>query len=185
MKIEKTDFKGLFVITPSIFKDERGFFMELYRQDKFEEIGIRGNFTQENQSRSKKNVIRGLHFQWNPPLGKLIRAAKGAVFSVAVDLRKNSKTFGKWFGVNLDEDSNKEMYAAPGFATGFCVLSDMAEVHYGYTNLYNPKGESNILWNDRKIGIIWPVKNPILSERDKNAQTFDEWLNRKESDSFS
>ncbi len=131
-----------------------------------------------------KSVVRGLHFQWDPPLAKLIRVSWGLIFAVAVDIRKKSPALGKWMGIELSAEERKEMYVPPGFASGFCSLSDPAQVEYLYTAPYNPKGESSIIWNDPEIGIRWPVKNPVLSPRDASGQTFQEWLKRPESDCF-
>ncbi|TSC96827.1 MAG: dTDP-4-dehydrorhamnose 3,5-epimerase [Parcubacteria group bacterium Athens0714_26] len=182
MKIEKTDINDLYIITPEVFRDNRGFFIEVCRKDKFKEAGIDVDFVQFNQSQSKKGVVRGLHFQWDKPLGKLIRVTKGNAFVVVVDIRKKSDTFKQWFGLELSEDNKKLLYAPSGFAAGFCALSDLVDVQYGYTALYNSKAESNIIWNDLDIGIEWPIKNPIISDRDKNAQTFQNWVIRPESE---
>lgn len=184
MKIEKTKFDGLYVITPVILKDNRGFFAEIYRKDRLKEAGIDINFVQDNQSQSKKNIIRGLHFQWDPPLGKLMRVIKGEVFMVVADIRKKSKTFSQWFGLKISEKNMKQVYAPFGFATGFCVLSDLADVQYKYTDFYNSQGEANILWNDPDLKIKWPVRKPILSDRDRNALTFNSWLKKPESSLF-
>ena len=185
MDITETNLKGLFVILPRVLEDTRGFFVELYRDDAFRKIGIPSAFVQENQSHSKKNVLRGLHFQWDPPLGKLIRVVAGRVFMVAVDIRKRSPTLGRWFGEEFRAEEHRELYASPGFAAGFCTLSESADVEYHYTALYNPKGESNIVWNDPTLGIQWPIADPILSPRDAEAQTFDAWLQRPESAFFT
>lgn len=184
MILEETGLRGLYVITPEILEDNRGFFMELFRKDRFAEHGIDLTFVQQNLSFSKKNVIRALHFQWDPPLGKLVRVTEGRVFAVGVDIRKKSPTLGKWFGVELSHDNKKSLYAPPGFAFGFCVLDDFAEVQYLYTALRNANAESSFMWNDPDVGVQWPVSNPILSEKDASAQTFKEWLIRPESDSF-
>ncbi|MEK7076765.1 MAG: dTDP-4-dehydrorhamnose 3,5-epimerase [Patescibacteria group bacterium] len=184
MKIEETNLEGLSVITSDILEDNRGFFAELYRKDLFEERGINVNFVQQNVSVSGKRVIRALHFQWDKPLGKFIRVTDGRVLAVAADIRKNSSTLGKWFGIELGKDNRKAMYAPPGFAFGFCVLDDPAEVQYLYTALRNANAESSILWNDPTIEIKWPIKDPILSEKDASAQTFEEWMRRPEADYF-
>ena len=184
MNIEQTKLKDLVIITPEIHEDERGFFMELYRKSEFEQAGFISNYVQDNQSHSKKDVVRGLHFQWEPMLGKILRVANGSVYAVAVDIRKKSKTLGGWIGVEISQQNKLQLYAPPGFATGFCALSENTDVQYKYSAYYNPKGESNILWNDSDIGIKWPTTNPIVSERDNQAQTFKEWLKTKESDNF-
>ncbi len=184
MKIEKTGIADLFVITPDVLGDERGFFTEVWRKDKFKEAGIDADFVQQNHSGSAKNVLRGLHFQWEPPMGKLMRVTYGSAFLVAVDIRKKSSTFGKWFGIEASKENRIQVYAPAGFARGFCVLSDAAEIQYLCTGIYNKQCESGILWNDPKMGIKWPVQNPTLSEKDKNAQTLADWALRQESDNF-
>lgn len=184
--IERTNIEDVLLVTPTVFQDERGFFSEVYRKDTFKEFGLDVEFVQDNHSGSVKNVLRGLHFQWEPPMGKLMRVTRGAAFLVAVDIRKGSKTLGKWFGVEASAENRKQVYAPAGFARGFCVLSDYAEVQYKCTGIYtSTKAESGILWNDPKIGIQWPVSEPILSEKDIKAQTLDQWLSRPESNFFS
>lgn len=176
---------GIKVIQPDVFEDARGFFMEVYRTDEYEKLGLPTRFVQENHSRSAKNVLRGLHFQWEPPMGKLMRVTTGEAFLVAVDIRKGSPTFGKWHGEVVSASNKKQVWAPAGFARGFCVLSDVAEIQYMVTGLYNPKAESGILWNDPAIGIDWPVSEPQLSEKDKVAQTLSDWTKREESDFFT
>ena len=185
MNIEKTDIKDLYIVTPAVFEDERGFFMEVYRKDKFKEFGIDIEFVQDNHSKSAKNVLRGLHFQWEPPMGKLMRVTNGSAFLVAVDIRKNSPTLGKWVGVEASAENRKQVYAPAGFARGFCVLSDVAEIQYKCTGIYNKNAESGILWSDPAINIKWPVAMPILSSKDAKAQTLAEWLAREESNRFA
>jgi dTDP-4-dehydrorhamnose 3,5-epimerase len=184
MQFEKTDFPGLYVATLKTHADERGFFVETFHKDKFREAGIDAEFLQDNQSVSKKNVIRGLHLQWEKPLGKLIRVSKGRAYVAAVDIRKDSPKFGMWFGVEFDEREPKAIYASPGFATGFAALEEETHVQYKYTALYNSQAEASILLNDPEIGIKWPVVEPIISARDMGALTFKEWLSRPESDLF-
>lgn len=185
MEFEKTKLAGLTVLTPEIKNDLRGSFFEIYRQDYFRDQGLPVGFVQVNQSHSIKNIIRGLHFQWQPALGKLMRVTAGSVFAVAADIRKQSSTFGKWLSLELTAENKKMIYAPSGLATGFCVISEApADVEYFYTALYNPKGESNIAWNDADLGIVWPVIKPILSDRDHGAQSFKSWLARPESDNF-
>jgi len=182
--IEKSPIDGVVVVRPEVFEDERGFFMEVYRKDQFEQLGLPGDFVQLNHSASRKNVVRGLHFQWEPPMGKLMRVTTGRAFLVAVDIRKNSPTLGKWFGIEASAENKIQLWAPACFARGFCVLSDYAEIQYLCTGIYGPRGESGILWNDPEIGIDWPVKDPILSEKDRNAQTLAQWLRREESEHF-
>jgi len=186
IKIESQPLDGLAVLVPEVFQDSRGFFMETYREDQFEELGLPTRFVQDNHSRSAKGVVRGLHFQWDPPMGKLMRVTLGSAFLVAVDIRKGSPTLGKWFGVEASAENRRQVWAPAGFARGFCVLSDFAEVQYKCTGAYNSKAESGILWNDRAIGIAWPIKasEAELSEKDRNAQTLAQWLARPESDNF-
>jgi len=169
---------------PDIFKDNRGFFYEVFKKSELEKYGVPAEFVQENQSGSVKNVVRGLHFQWDPPMGKLMRVTRGKAFLVAVDIRKGSPTLGKWVGIEASEENRYMMWAPAYFARGFATLSDYVEIQYLVTGEYNHKGESGILWNDPEIGIDWPVKNPILSEKDSKAQTLKEWLKRPESDNF-
>lgn len=172
------------VIVPDVFEDDRGFFMEAYRADKFAEIGLTIPYVQDNHSRSVKNVVRGLHFQWEPPMSKLMRVTVGEAFLVAVDIRKGSPTLGEWVGVVASDKNRRQVSAPAGFARGFCVLSDVAEIQYKCTGIYNHACESGILWSDPQIGIEWPVSKPILSGKDETAQTLQEWLQREESNTF-
>lgn len=184
-QIEKTGIRDVLIITPDIFKDERGFFTESYRKDKFAEFGVDMEFVQDNHSRSARNVLRGLHFQWEPPMAKLMRVIEGTAFLVAVDIRVGSPSFGKWVGVEASEENRKQVYAPAGCARGFCVLSEFAQIQYKCTGLYNNKAESGILWNDPAIGIDWPVKNPTLSQKDEVAQTLADWTNNPLSHKFT
>lgn len=184
MNIESTRLVGLKIIHPSVFSDERGFFMEVYRQDKLRAEGIDVNFVQASHSSSKSGILRGLHFQWDKPLGKLIRVIRGRAFVVAVDIKKKSSTCGQWFGIELSDENKTELWMPAGFASGFCVLGEGADVEYQYTAIYNPNGESNIIWNDPEIGINWPIQNPVLSPRDANASSLAVWLSRPEADVF-
>jgi dTDP-4-dehydrorhamnose 3,5-epimerase len=182
--VERTPIRDLAVVKPQVFQDDRGFFSEVYRQDKFKDLGLPETFVQLNHSGSVKNVLRGLHFQWDPPMGKFMRVTRGIAFLVAVDIRQGSPTLGKWYGVEASADNRWQVWAPAGFARGFCVLSDYAEIQYLCTGVYNNKGESGILWNDPEIGVQWPVVNGILSEKDRKAQTLAQWLKRDESRSF-
>lgn len=175
---------GLMVFQPEVFEDERGFFAEVYRKDQFTEYGITDEFVQDNHSRSGKGVLRGLHFQWEPPMGKLMRVTFGEAFLVAVDIRKNSPTLGKWYGERVSAANKKMVYAPAGFARGFCVLSEFAEIQYKCTGHYSNTAESGILWNDPELGIEWPCSDPILSGKDMQAQTLSAWLDRAESNHF-
>lgn len=183
-KVEETAIRDVLIITPEIFQDDRGFFTESYRKDKFSEFGLDMEFVQDNHSRSSRNVLRGLHFQWEPPMAKLMRVTEGTAFLVAVDIRIGSPTFGKWVGVESSVENRKLVYAPAGCARGFCVLSEFAQIQYKCTGIYNNKAESGILWNDPAIGIDWPVKNPILSKKDEVAQTLEEWKKNPNAQNF-
>jgi dTDP-4-dehydrorhamnose 3,5-epimerase len=183
-KIQSTHLNGIVVLKTEAFEDARGYFLEVFREDTFKALGLPYYFPQDNQSRSVKGVIRGLHFQWDPPMGKLMRVIYGTAFLVAVDIRKGSPTLGKWFGIEASAENKLQVWAPAGFARGFCVLSDVAEVQYKCTGIYNSKCESNIIWNDPTIGIEWPISKPILSERDSKAQTLKEWLSSPNSNYF-
>lgn len=174
-----TEIDDVCIIEPTVFGDNRGYFMETYSKKNFEEIGIKEEFVQDNQSKSKKGVLRGLHFQIENTQGKIVRVIKGNVFDVAVDLRRNSKTFGKWVGIELSEDNKKMLYIPPYFAHGFLVLSDEAEFTYKCTDIYNHSAESGIMYNDSDIKIEWPKVDCdiITSEKDGKWQTFEQFKN--------
>ncbi len=178
IRLESRHFGDVAVLVPDIFQDSRGFFMETYREDQFRALGLPSHFVQDNHSRSAKGVVRGLHFQWDPPMGKLMRVTLGAAFLVAVDIRKGSPTLGKWIGIEASAENRRQVWAPAGFARGFCVLSDVAEIQYKCTGLYNSKAESGIRWNDPQIGVEWPVSEPSLSAKDQQAQTLEQWLAR-------
>jgi len=175
---------GVVVLEPEVFEDKRGFFLEAFRADQFEKLGLPTNFVQDNHSGSVRGVTRGLHFQYDGAMAKLMRVTRGACFLVAVDIRKKSPTLGHWFGIEASAENRIQVFAPAGFARGFCALSDYAEVQYKCTAIYNPGGESGVLWNDPEIGVDWPVADPIVSDRDKKAQTLAEWLETPESDHF-
>lgn len=156
IKVTKAPIEGLYVIEPTVHGDSRGYFMETYNYNDMKEHGLDMVFVQDNQSKSSKGVLRGLHYQINHPQGKLVRVIKGKVFDVAVDIRKNSPTYGKWFGVELSEENKKQFLISPGFSHGFLVLSDEAEFCYKCTDFYHPDDEGGIAWNDPEIGIVWP-----------------------------
>jgi len=172
-KFQKTDLEGVYIIEQEVFGDERGFFMEIYNKEEFKKHGINIDFVQDNHSKSKKGVLRGLHFQKKYPQGKLVRVIKGKVFDVAVDLRKNSKTFGKWTGVELTAENKKIFWVPKGFAHGFVTLEDDTEFVYKCDEFYHPEDEGGLIWNDSGIGIKWPINNPTLSERDQEFPTLD------------
>jgi len=174
--IESRHLGDLVVVASQAYRDERGFFMEAFRSDQFEALGLPTKFVQDNHSFSRKGVIRGLHFQWDPPMGKLMRVTRGTAFLVAVDIRKGSPTLGKWVGTEASAENMKQVWAPAGFARGFCALTDAVEVQYKCTGTYNGKAESAIRWDDSDIGITWPVRDVIISEKDRKAQTLAEWL---------
>ena len=164
------DIEGLYVIEPTVFKDERGYFVETYNQNDMKEAGLDMVFVQDNQSMSTRGVLRGLHFQKQFPQGKLVRVVRGKVFDVAVDLRSDSKTYRKWFGVELSAENMKQFYIPEGFAHGFLVLSDEAEFCYKCTDFYHPGDEGGLAWNDPEIGVEWPLEERvdlIISEKDQ------------------
>jgi dTDP-4-dehydrorhamnose 3,5-epimerase len=173
------------LVEHEVFKDDRGSFMEIYKSDDFRAVGLPEAFTQLNQSRSRRNVVRGLHFQWDPPMAKLMRVSQGAAFLVAVDIRHDSPTLGQWVGETLTSDNHLQLWAPAGFARGFCALSETVDVQYLCTATYNHAAESGIAWNDPEIGIKWPVENPLLSPKDAKADTLRQWLETAESRSFS
>ena len=170
IKVTPCEIEGLYVIEPTVFKDERGYFVETYNQNDMKEAGLDMVFVQDKQSMSVRGVLRGLHFQKQYPQGKLVRVVRGKVFDVAVDLRADSKTYGKWFGVELSDENMKQFYIPEGFAHGFLVLSDVAEFCYKCTDFYHPGDEGGLLWNDEEIGVQWPLEEGvdlIISEKDK------------------
>lgn len=170
MKVKKTSLEGCLVIEPRIFGDDRGFFTETFQDKRYaQKANIKQSFVQDNYSRSTKGVLRGLHFQKQNPQGKLVRVVRGEVFDVAVDIRPDSPTFGKWESVVLSEETKNQFWVPPGFAHGFLVLSDIADFEYKCTDYYNPDDEHTIIWDDQDIGIKWPINNPILSTKDKNG----------------
>ncbi len=174
MKAIETSLKGCYIIEPAVFGDHRGFFLESFNQRVFSEItNSNYSFVQDNHSKSVKGVLRGLHYQYQKPQGKLVRAVRGEIFDVAVDARKSSPTFGKWFGIVLTEENKKQLWVPPGFAHGFVVLSETAEVLYKTTDYYNPGDEKCIRWNDASLKIDWPYAGiPMLSEKDMKGLNF-------------
>ena len=181
MKYEasRLEIDGPILIKPKVIYDERGFFVESYTKDEFERMGIKDEFVQDNHSLSVKNTLRGMHFQIEPyAQSKLVRCISGSILDVAVDIRKDSKTFGKHVKVVLSSEDKKMFYIPKGFAHGFLVLSDVAEVIYKVDNFYNREYDSGVIWNDPELGIEWPVANPILSEKDRKLQRFAELKKR-------
>ncbi len=170
MNIIETVLPGVLIIEPKVFGDARGFFLETFHKQRYGEADIPGQgleFVQDNHSRSRKGVLRGLHFQLENPQGKLVSAGTGAVFDVAADVNPDSPTYGQWVGVELSEENHRQLWIPPGYAHGFCVLSDIADFQYKCTALYHPESDGGVLWNDPVLAIDWPIVNPILSEKDK------------------
>ena len=173
MKVNPTQIAGVLIIEPTVFGDDRGFFLESFNERAMREIGIDAHFVQDNHSRSQRNVLRGLHYQINQPQGKLVRVVDGTVFDVAVDIRRNSSTFGKWVGMELSAENKRMFWMPPGMAHGFVVLSDSADFLYKATDYYAPEFERTILWNDPDLGIEWPLMgDPILSSKDVAGKSF-------------
>jgi dTDP-4-dehydrorhamnose 3,5-epimerase len=180
VRVEKTSIPEVLLLEPKVFADARGSFLETWGERLFAELGIAARFVQDNQSRSDRNVLRGLHYQIRQPQGKLVRVAAGAIFDVAVDLRRHSKSFGRWVGMRLDAESHRMAWIPPGFAHGFCVLGEGAEVLYKVTDFYAPEHDRTLLWNDPALGIDWPLAGePVLSDKDRcgvplaQADTYD------------
>jgi dTDP-4-dehydrorhamnose 3,5-epimerase len=166
VRIPPTTLPGVQIIEPDVYRDERGFFLEVYRAALFSAAGLPAAFVQDNHSRSARGTVRGLHWQWRRPQAKLVRVVIGEIFDVAVDIRRGSPTFGRWVGVGLSADNLRQTFVPEGFAHGFCVLSETADVEYKCTDYYDPGGESGLPWNDPGIGIDWPVLDPLLSVKD-------------------
>jgi dTDP-4-dehydrorhamnose 3,5-epimerase len=174
VRFVETELKGVILIEPDVHEDRRGCFLELYHGRKYASGGIALPFVQDNFSRSVRGTLRGMHYQLKRPQGKLIFVVEGATFDVAVDVRRGSPTFGKWQGVELSADNKRQFYIPPGFAHGFCVLSEAAGVVYKCTDFYLPEDERGIMWNDRAIGIAWPVSSPVLSPKDQSYKSLAE-----------
>ncbi|AUL94342.1 dTDP-4-dehydrorhamnose 3,5-epimerase [Vibrio vulnificus] len=174
MTLITTKIKDLVIIEPKVFGDSRGFFYEVFQKQRYKELGIDMDFVQDNRSRSTKGVLRGLHFQKTKPQGKLVTVTEGEVFDVAVDLRPNSETFGQYESILLTGENKLQFYVPPGFAHGFCVLSETADFQYKCTDYYDPTDESGLLWNDPLLKIQWPLDNPLLSDKDRCQPTLNE-----------
>jgi len=172
MNVENLPLFGLKLLRPRVFRDGRGFFLESYNEPRYREAGVDCSFAQDNHSRSVRGTLRGLHYQSHPGQAKLIRVAAGRIFDVAVDIRPASPTFGRWHGVTLDAEEQAQLFVPVGFAHGFCVVSDVADVLYKTSNVYDPKTESGFAWNDPDVGVEWPISEPLLSERDQRAEPF-------------
>ena len=167
MIVSKCKLDGILLIEPKLHSDERGFFLESFEKEKYQDLGMVEEFIQDNHSRSQKNVLRGLHFTKNKPQAQIITVIRGTVFDVVVDIRKNSPTFGQWFGTELSSEGIRQIYMPHGFAHGFCVLSEYADLHYKVSQRYDSADDGGLIWNDNQINIDWPIKNPIISERDE------------------
>lgn len=184
IRMESRHLGDVVVIVPEVFQDSRGFFSETFRADQFAQLGLPTTFVQDNHSASAKGVVRGLHFQWEPPMGKLMRVTVGSAFLVAVDIRKGSPTLGKWVGIEASATNRRAVWAPAGFARGFCSLEDGTEIQYKCTGIYSSKAESGILWNDPAIGIQWPLPDVAVSDKDRNARSLADWLASPQSDNF-
>jgi len=172
MNVIKTKIKDLLIIEPKVFGDERGFFYETFQAERYKAAGVNADFVQDNRSRSSRGVLRGLHFQKTKPQGKLVSVTEGEVFDVAVDLRPESNTFGQHEAVLLTGENKLQFFVPPGFAHGFCVLSETADFQYKCTDYYDPSDEGGLLWNDDNLAIQWPIEAPLLSDKDKIQPTF-------------
>ncbi len=175
MQVLKTEIPGVSIIEPGVFEDSRGFFKETYERNRYTDAEIAGEFVQDNLSRSCRGTLRGMHYQIQHPQGKLVQVFRGEIFDVAVDLRRNSSQFGKWVGVKLSESNHRQLFVPEGFAHGFCVLSEIADVFYKCTDFYYPEHERTLFWNDPDVNIQWPLQGePILSDKDRNGTLFSE-----------
>lgn len=175
MQVSNTRIQGVKIIQPKVFSDARGFFLETFEKNRYQQaLEIDLDFVQDNHSRSSRGVLRGLHFQTRNPQGKLVRAVRGEIFDVAVDIRPGSPTFGQWEGVLLSEENKTQFWIPPGLAHGFIVLSESADFEYKCTNYYDPSSEGCLIWNDPAVGIEWPIENPLLSEKDKVGKLLSE-----------
>lgn len=166
MNVIETKLPGVLILEPRVFGDHRGFFLETYRENQYRDFGLDQPFVQDNHSRSTKGVLRGLHFQTRNPQGKLVRVARGVVYDVAADVNPESPTYGQYVGVELSDTNLRQFYIPPGYAHGFCVLSDVADFIYKCTSYYDPESDGGVLWNDPMLNIDWPIENPSLSEKD-------------------
>jgi dTDP-4-dehydrorhamnose 3,5-epimerase len=173
MRVVDQPLPGVLLLEPRVFRDARGFFLETYREDRLAEVGITDRFVQANQSRSLRDTLRGLHWQWRRPQAKLVRVVTGSIVDAVVDVRRHSPTFGRWCGVELNADNFQQLYVPRGFAHGFCVTSDIADIEYLCSDYYDPGGEAGLLWNDPAIGIQWPTSWPLLSDKDASNRRLD------------
>jgi len=176
IKVKKTSLEGFLIVELETFKDDRGFFLEAFQEKSYKEAGITDKFVQDNQSRSSKGVLRGMHFQVKCPQAQLVTVMRGCIFDVGVDLRQNSSTFGQWYGVELSDVGQRQVYMAPGIAHGFCVLSDLADLHYKVSRFYDPDDECGMVWNDSEVNIDWPSITPLIHQRDATYQSLSQLI---------
>ena len=176
IKVKKTSLEGFLIIELETFKDDRGFFLETFQEKNYKEAGIMDKFVQDNQSRSSKGVLRGMHFQVKRPQAQIVTVMRGCIFDVGVDLRQNSSTFGQWYGVELSDVGQRQVYMAPGIAHGFCVLSDLADLHYKVSRFYDPDDECGLVWNDSEVNIDWPSITPLIHQRDATYQSLSQLI---------
>ncbi|HLV67370.1 MAG TPA: dTDP-4-dehydrorhamnose 3,5-epimerase [Polyangiaceae bacterium] len=178
MEVVDLDLSGLKLIKPRVFRDSRGFFLETYQASRYGAAGIPETFVQDNHSRSVRGTLRGLHYQSHPGQAKLVRVVSGRIFDVTLDIRPESPTFGRWHGLYLDAEAHHQLYIPVGFAHGFCVTSEVADVLYKVSTPYDARTECTIAWNDPEIGVDWPVQEPVLSARDQNGESFRDFVRR-------
>lgn len=176
IKVKKTSLEGFLIVEVETFKDDRGFFLETFQEKSYKEAGITDKFVQDNQSRSSKGVLRGMHFQVKRPQAQIVTVMRGCIFDVGVDLRQNSSTFGQWYGVELSDVGQRQVYMAPGIAHGFCVLSDLADLHYKVSRFYDPDDECGMVWNDSEVNIDWPLITPLIHQRDATYQSLSQLI---------
>ena len=176
IKTKKTPLEGFLILELETFKDDRGFFLETFQEKNYKEVGIKDKFVQDNQSRSSKGVLRGMHFQVKRPQAQIVTVMRGCIFDVGVDLRQNSSTFGQWYGFELSDVGQRQVYMAPGIAHGFCVLSDLADLHYKVSRFYDSDDECGMLWNDSEVNIDWPSINPLIHQRDATYQSLSQLI---------
>ena len=176
IKTKKTPLEGFLILELETFKDDRGFFLETFQEKNYKEVGIKDKFVQDNQSRSSKGVLRGMHFQVKRPQAQIVTVMRGCIFDVGVDLRQNSSTFGQWYGFELSDVGQRQVYMAPGIAHGFCVLSDLADLHYKVSRFYDSDDECGMLWNDSEVNIDWPSINPLIHHRDATYQSLSQLI---------
>ena len=177
IKVKKTSLEGFLIVELETFKDDRGFFLETFQEKNYKEVGITDKFVQDNQSRSSKGVLRGMHFQVKRPQAQIVTVMRGCIFDVGVDLRQNSPTFGQWYGVELSDVGQRQVYMAPGIAHGFCVLSDLADLHYKVSRFYDPDDECGMVWNDSEVSIDWPLMTPLIHQRDATYHSLSQLIN--------